>query len=52
MPIPTFEKFIEPILRFLMLHPDGITVSDIYPVVAAELKLSEEDKQLFLQELR
>lgn len=46
--VPTFEKFIEPILRYLASHPEGALARDVYEVAAAALNLSDDDKQELL----
>lgn len=45
MPIPTYEKFIEPILRYLAAHPNGSPARDVYDASAAALQLSDADLQ-------
>lgn len=48
MPIPTYDQFIEPILRFLALHPDGVEATAAHEAAASALRLSEEDKAVLL----
>jgi restriction system protein len=43
MPVPTYDKFIEPVLRYLAQHPDGATASEVHDAAAAALGLSEAD---------
>lgn len=44
MPIPPYQKFIEPILRYLALHTQGARIRDVYEAVATGLGLSDEEK--------
>lgn len=44
MPVPTYDKFIEPILRYLAAHPDGALARDTHEAVAAQFQLSPEDR--------
>jgi restriction system protein len=30
MPVPTYDKFIEPVLRYLAAHPDGSIARDVH----------------------
>ena len=48
MPVPTYEKFIEPLLRFLATQPDGIAAPKAHEHVAAALYLTDDDKQELL----
>lgn len=48
MSVPTYDKFIEPILRFLVLHPEGTASSAAHEAAAAQLGISDEDKALIL----
>ena len=48
MPIPTYDKFIEPILRYLAKHSDGERASVVYEAAAEALGISEDDKLLVL----
>lgn len=45
MPVPTYDKFIEPILRFLAHQPGGVPARDAHEAAAAALGLSEEERQ-------
>jgi restriction system protein len=45
MPVPTYDKFIEPILRFLAEQPDGAAARDVHEAAAAALGLTDADKQ-------
>ncbi len=44
MTTPTFDQFIEPLLRFLAAHPEGARTSEAHEAVAARLELVEEDR--------
>ncbi len=44
MAVPTYDKFIEPVLRFLVGHPDGVFAKDAHDAAAAQLGLSETDR--------
>lgn len=48
MTVPTYDKFIEPILRYLALHPEGATAPAAHEAAAKQLSLSEEDRALIL----
>ena len=45
MSVPTYDQFIEPILRFLMEKPDGASARDAHEAAANILAISEEDRQ-------
>lgn len=44
MAVPTYDKFIEPVLRFLVEHPDGVPARDAHDAAATRLDLSESDR--------
>lgn len=44
MAIPTYDQFIEPILRYLADHAEGASASDVYEAVAAALKINDAQK--------
>jgi restriction system protein len=44
MPVPTYDLFIEPVLRYLAQHPDGALARDVHDAVADRLGLSESDR--------
>lgn len=48
MPIPTYDKFIEPILRYLAEHPEGAPASVVYEAVANVLGVDENGKRELL----
>ncbi len=43
MPVPTYDQFIEPVLRYLAAHPDGALARDVHDAAAGALRLSETD---------
>jgi restriction system protein len=45
MPVPTYDQFIEPILRYLAGHPNGAAARDIDDDAANALQLTEADKR-------
>jgi restriction system protein len=45
MPIPTYDRFIEPILRFLASKTEGAVARDVQESVANSLGLTETDKR-------
>lgn len=48
MPVPTYDKFIEPVLRYLAQHPEGALAKDAHEAAASALGLSEADRQELL----
>lgn len=48
MPVPTYERFIEPILRYLAERPEGALARDAHEAAAEKLGLSEADKEEML----
>jgi len=48
MPIPTYDKFIEPMLRYLAQHPEGAPASVVYEAVGSALGIDESDKLTLL----
>lgn len=48
MAVPTYDNFIEPILRFLALRPDGAPAREAHESAAIALGISESDKQELL----
>lgn len=48
MSVPTYDKFIEPILRYLAAHPDGVPARAAHEAAAAALGISDEDRQELL----
>jgi restriction system protein len=43
MPVPTYDHFIEPLLRYLATRPEGAPTADAHEAVAARLGLSPEE---------
>ena len=48
MSVPTYDQFIEPLLRYLAAHPDGVAAKLAYDEAADALGLTDEDKQVLL----
>lgn len=48
MPVPTYDKFIEPILRYLASCPNGALARDAHEAAAQALGLTDADRQEFL----
>jgi restriction system protein len=48
MPVPTYDKFIEPILRYLVQHPDGVPARQVHEAAADALGLGDHDRQLLV----
>lgn len=46
MAVPTYDRFIEPLLRFLAANPDGVRARDAHEAAADALGLDEADRQL------
>lgn len=44
MAIPTYDKFIEPVLRYLAAHPEGVAARDVHDAAALALGLSDADR--------
>lgn len=44
MAVPTYDKFIEPVLRFLKHHPEGIPAKDVHEGAADILGLDENQR--------
>ncbi|MGQ7816026.1 restriction endonuclease [Metapseudomonas furukawaii] len=45
MSVPTYDQFIEPILRFLAANPEGAAARDAHEAAADALKLTEAQRQ-------
>ena len=45
MPVPTYDQFIEPVLRFLATKPEGAPTRDAQEAAAKTLHLTEEQRQ-------
>jgi restriction system protein len=48
MPVPTYDKFIEPILRYLASRPNGAAAKDVHDAGATVLHVSDLDRQELL----
>jgi restriction system protein len=48
MPVPTYDKFIEPILRYLAEHPTGVEAKIAHEEAASALQLNAEDREQLL----
>lgn len=48
MSVPTYDQFIDPILRYLVQHPEGVGAPAAHEAAAAALGLSDEDKEVLL----
>jgi restriction system protein len=44
MPIPTYDQFIEPVLRFLATRPDGALAREVYEAAADAMQLTDEER--------
>lgn len=44
MPVPTYDQFIEPVLRYLADHPDGAPARDAHEAAADALGLTDTDR--------
>ena len=48
MPVPTYDRFIEPILRYLAGHPQGALAREVHDAAAEVLELADADRQEML----
>ncbi len=48
MTVPTYDQFIEPLLRFMAMHPEGVPAREAHDAAALTLGISEADRQEFL----
>ncbi len=48
MTVPTYDKFIDPVLRFLASHPEGAAARVVHDATADALGISEADRQELL----
>jgi restriction system protein len=44
MPVPTYDQFIEPVLRFLAQHPEGAPAREAHEAAADGLRLTPEQR--------
>lgn len=48
MAVPTYDRFIEPILRYLVAHPEGALARDAHDAAAAALGLTDGERSELL----
>jgi len=48
MSVPTYDRFIEPLLRILVAHPDGVLAKSAHEEAANRLQLTASDRELLL----
>ncbi len=48
MTVPTYDCFIEPLLRYLVSHPQGVPAKEAHEHAAIVLGLTDEDRQQLL----
>lgn len=48
MAVPTYDKFIEPLLRFLATQPNGVQARDAHDAAADALGITAQDRQELL----
>jgi restriction system protein len=48
MTVPTYDKFIEPVLRYLSQHPEGAIAREVHEAAADALNVSGEARQELL----
>ena len=44
MAIPTYDQFIEPLLRFLSSRPEGVRTSEVYAALADAVGLTDDER--------
>jgi restriction system protein len=44
MPLPTYDHFIEPLLRYLATRPEGVSAADAHEAVATRLGLTPDER--------
>ena len=44
MAVPTYDRFIEPILRYLVAHPEGALARDVHEAAASSFGLTDADR--------
>lgn len=49
MPVPTYDKFIDPILRFLASNPNGTRAREAHEAASQALGLTETDREIRLE---
>jgi restriction system protein len=45
MPVPAYDKFINPLLRFLASKPDGAVTAEVYLAMSERFTLSDADNK-------
>ena len=48
MPVPTYDEFIRPLLRYLAAHVNGAPIAEVQEALADELKMSSEERAQML----
>ncbi len=48
MPVPTYDKFIDPVLRYLAEHPGGAPTREVQDAAATAIGLSDADRNELL----
>jgi restriction system protein len=46
--IPTYDQFIEPVIRFLQKHPEGVVARDVQEAAADSLNLNDAERSEML----
>jgi restriction system protein len=44
MPVPTYDQFVEPVMRYLAAHPQGAAARDVHDAAAEAFHLSDTDR--------
>lgn len=44
MPVPTYDKFIEPVLRYLASRPSGAVAREVHAAASESLGLTDADR--------
>lgn len=44
MPVPTYDHFVEPVMRYLAQHPQGASAREVHDAAAEALHLSDTDR--------
>ncbi|MGB5697950.1 MAG: restriction endonuclease [Polyangiales bacterium] len=52
MAIPTYDQFIEPLLRFLGSKPQGVSTSEVYAALADSVSLTDDEREQLLPSRR
>ena len=51
MAIPTYDQFIEPLLRYLCDKPEGASTSEVYAALADAVGLTDDERDEWLAKL-